>query len=98
MPQSLAKIYVHVVFGTENRIPWLTEGIRPNLYSFMAGSLKTMDSQPIRIGGVSDHMHLLFGLSKTNALSKVIERVKTDSSVWIKTQEGNFGDFAWQNG
>ena len=98
MPQSLSKIYVHVVFGTKHRVPWLIERVRPELYAFMAGSLKLVDSQPVRIGGMPDHTHLVFRLSKTYALSKVIERVKTDSSLWIKNRGQNFEDFAWQNG
>lgn len=98
MPQSLAKIYVHVVFGTKHRIPWLVGEVRPGLYAFVGSSLKEMDCQPIRIGGITDHIHLLLRLSKNHALSRVIERVKTDSSLWIKTQGSFFGDFAWQNG
>ena len=98
MPQSLAKMYIHAVFGTKHRVPWLIDRIRPELYALMGGCLRLLDCQPVRIGGVSDHAHLLFRLSKTHALSKVIERVKTDSSVWLKTQGGNFEDFTWQNG
>lgn len=98
MPQSLARIYVHVVFGTKHRIPWLDDKIRPKLYAFMEGSLNQVRSQPVCIGGVSDHAHLLFRLSKSYAVSKVIERVKTDSSLWLKTQRVDFQDFAWQNG
>lgn len=98
MPQSLARIYVHVVFGTKHRIPWLVDKIRPELFAFMAGSLNQMGSNPVCIAGVSDHAHLLFRLSKSHALSRVVERVKTDSSVWLKTQGGNFEDFSWQNG
>lgn len=98
MPQSLARIYVHVVFGTKHRIPWLVDKIRPELFTFMAGTLNQMGSDPVCIGGVSDHAHLLFRLSKSYALSKVIERVKTDSSIWLKTNDGNLKDFGWQNG
>jgi hypothetical protein len=34
MPQSLAKIYVHLVFSTKNREPLLPEDVRADLSSF----------------------------------------------------------------
>jgi putative transposase len=98
MPQSLTRIYIHLVFGTKHRHPWLNESIRPMLHAFMAGSFRKFDSQMVCVGGMSDHIHALFRLSKNHRLSDVVERLKTDSSVWLKTQGKDFADFAWQNG
>ena len=36
MPQSLAQIYVHMVFSTKNRRPWLhSDDLRDQLYAYM---------------------------------------------------------------
>jgi len=51
------------------------------------------------IGGVDDHVHALFALSKNHALKKVVEEVKKASSKWMKRSEvtGN-AHFHWQAG
>src|SRR4051794_10343343 len=43
-------------------------------------------------------VHILFGLSRNHALSKVVEEVKRASSKWMKTLGAEFAKFYWQNG
>jgi REP element-mobilizing transposase RayT len=47
---------------------------------------------------VSDHVHILFRLSKNYALARVVEEVKKHSTKWIKTIEGGNTQFRWQIG
>jgi REP element-mobilizing transposase RayT len=99
MPQSLARLHVHLVFSTKNRAASLTESCRPSLHAYMATVLHNLDGcTPVLINSVEDHVHLLFDLARTVALSKVVEVVKKSSSKWIKTQGQEFADFAWQAG
>ena len=48
------------------------------------------------MGGVADHLHILCQLSRTSALSGVIEQLKVSSSKWVKTQ--GVSKFGWQRG
>lgn len=96
MPQSLAKVYVHLVFSTLDREPWLVETIRPALFAYLAGILPNHDCAAVKIGGLADHVHVLFVLARTITLSKVVEEVKKGSSKWLKTQ--GVPAFAWQAG
>ena len=98
MPHSIARIYIHLVFGTKLRLPLIQETVQKSLFAFMAGILNRMDCEPIRIGGVNDHVHLLFVLSRKYAVSKIAEEVKRHSSKWMKTQGDDFSGFQWQNG
>jgi REP element-mobilizing transposase RayT len=75
MSQSLSHILAHLVFSTKERRNLIIKDIRNELYSYMGGILKSIDSTSIIINGTSDHVHILFRLSKTHALSKVIELV-----------------------
>ena len=50
------------------------------------------------INSADDHVHLLFELGRTIAISEAVEEVKTTSSKWIKTQGPGFRSFAWQGG
>ena len=98
MPQSLSRIYIHTVFSTKGRQAILDRKIRPDLYSYMSGICKKMDCSPVKIGGYSDHIHILFILSKKMTLIKFMEEVKKSSSKWMKTLGKKYADFYWQTG
>ena len=96
MPQSLAKIYVHLTFSTLQREPWLRQAVRPNLFAYLAGILPKHNCPAVKVGGESDHVHILFVLARTVTISKVVEEVKKGSSKWLKTQD--IPGFSWQAG
>ena len=98
MSQSLSQIYVHLVYGTKNRFPFLKDDIRNRMHAYKAGTLKKYESPAIVINSVEDHVHILFRLSKNHALSKIVEEIKKQSSKWIKGIEGGSSKFAWQGG
>lgn len=98
MPQSLAKNLIHLIYSTKDRTPCLSPEIRAGLFKYKTGILKEWKSPALVVGGVADHVHVLFCLSKNHALAKVIEEVKKGSSKWMKTQEPKFRDFHWQAG
>jgi putative transposase len=50
------------------------------------------------IGGVEDHVHALFSLSKNHALEKIVEEVKKGSSKWMKNEGPRIPEFFWQRG
>ena len=64
----------------------------------MAIVLRNQECPAFKIGGTSDHAHILFRLSKNLALADVVEKVKTSSSKWLKTQAKALQSFHWQNG
>jgi REP element-mobilizing transposase RayT len=99
MPQSLAKILVHTVFSTKERRPFLRDKVlREELYRYLGGILTNLDCQPIIVGGVEDHIHLLCALSRTCEAAAMVKEVKRGSSLWVKTKSKDTQDFAWQNG
>jgi putative transposase len=98
MPQSLARILVHLIFSTKNRQPVLRDDVRSQLHKYIAAILKALDSPPISIASTSDHVHILFSLSKNRPLIGVVEEVKKRSSKWIKTKGPAYALFAWQSG
>jgi len=99
MPQSLANIYVHIVFSTKNRESFLSDKtIRREMHAYIASVLKKYDSPALLIGGTSDHVHILGVLSRTNTLAKIIGEAKRSSSKWIKSRGRDLSGFQWQSG
>jgi putative transposase len=96
MPQSLAKVHVHLIFSTKGRERWITDKVRESLHSYMATVLKNVDCHVVLINSVEDHVHLLIDLGRKVSVSGAVQEVKTASSKWMKTQ-GTSG-FAWQAG
>lgn len=66
--------------------------------AYTAGILKQWKSPALVIGGVADHVHVLFSLSKNYALAKIVEEVKKGASKWLKKQGVEFRQFHWQAG
>ncbi|MBI1831229.1 MAG: transposase [Planctomycetes bacterium] len=97
MSQSLAKNLLPLVYSTKNRTPWIPPTVRDRLFAYQAGIFKEWESPALIIGGVEDHVHALFLLSKNHPLKKIVEEVKKGSSKWMKRETGNV-DFHWQNG
>lgn len=64
----------------------------------MATVLRNLGSPAVVINSVEDHVHILFELGRTVALSSAVEGVKRTSSKWIKTHGPEFAQFAWQCG
>jgi putative transposase len=98
MPQSLAKIFVHLVFSTKNREPVLTERVRGPLGLFASAVLRDLDSHVVAISAWRDHVPILFKLNKNHPLAQVVMEVKRATSKWIKTQGKEFARFHWQSG
>ncbi len=98
MSQSLVTNLLHLVYSTKNREPLIPEEHREALFAYQAGIFKEWDSPALKIGGVADHVHALFSLSKNHALIKIVEAVKKGSSKWMKTDGPKIAGFYWQAG
>ena len=50
------------------------------------------------MGGVTDHVHLFFGTTRTLSIAQIVEKVKVASSKWIKERDEQSSAFHWQSG
>ena len=98
MGQSLVKNYIHIVFSTKHREHLIDAPVEDELYSYIGGICKKLECHPIKIGGYTDHIHILCMLSKKIALMKLLEEIKSHSSKWIKTKGDDYSHFYWQDG
>nr|VFJ45831.1 MAG: REP element-mobilizing transposase RayT [Candidatus Kentron sp. DK]VFJ49185.1 MAG: REP element-mobilizing transposase RayT [Candidatus Kentron sp. DK] len=98
MPQSLSNILLHLVFSTKSREPHIYPEIEPELYAYIASIHKNLACPLLKIGGTSNHLHILCRLERVVTVSKLLEEIKKSSSKWIKTKDAGLGNFAWQAG
>lgn len=98
MPQSLSAVYIHLVFSTKERRPFLRdEATRASLHSYMGGISKNLQCPPILIGGEEDHVHVLARFGRTITQAEWVKELKRVSNIWLKEQ-GEFESFEWQGG
>jgi len=99
MPQSLAQIYLHIVFSTKNRTPYLRDpALRDETHAYLGGVCRNHDCPSLIIGGVEDHVHILCRFARTITVADFLRELKRDSSKWLKTKSASLADFHWQNG
>lgn len=96
MPQSLSIPLTHLVFSTKDRMPFLKQPFRAEMHAYLATTARNHDCPCLRVGGVDDHIHMIVDLSRTLAVAKLIEELKTESSKWAKTQGPSLRKFSWQ--
>jgi REP element-mobilizing transposase RayT len=97
MDHSFTALHFHIIFSTKHRLPLLTPDIKPRLFDYLGGMIRTMDGAPLLINGPADHLHILATLPAKLALANVLRELKADASGWIKTAF-SLPDFAWQTG
>jgi len=83
VPQSLAKILVHLIFSTKNREPMIAGEIRPALHAYITGILENLRCPSLQTGDTADHVHTLLSLGRTWTVADVVEEVKKSSSKYI---------------
>ena len=97
MSQSLSQLYVHIIFHTKGNNSIKTTD-SDKLYTYMGGVINHTGSVPIRINGMTDHIHILCILSKNISLASLVKEIKTSSSRWIKELDPYYTSFEWQRG
>jgi len=97
--QSLSQIYLHIVFSTKERTPFLQAlATRDAMHKCLAKTSNDLGRSCVKVGGVADHVHLLSRMAKTVSASDLIKELKRASSAWIKQQFPEMKKFYWQNG
>jgi REP element-mobilizing transposase RayT len=98
MSQSLTRLYAHLVFSTKNRHAFLSDAIRDRVHGYLADAIRGLGSPYVVVGGVADHVHILFDMGKMRAPFEFVEEVKRESSKFVKTLGPELRKFYWQRG
>lgn len=96
MSHSHVAVYLHIVFATKNRTPWLGSTIEEDLFPYLATIARGMRVDTLCINGVEDHVHLLQKLHPQATIAKLVGDMKSHSTAFLKRK--GLKDFAWQQG
>jgi len=94
---SYVRIWVHVVFATRGHEPVLSAEARRLLFDHIRANCRVKGIFLDRIGGWSDHAHLLISLGREQTVAKVLMLIKGESAHWLNQQQIFPGKFSWQD-
>jgi REP element-mobilizing transposase RayT len=98
MAHSYTCLLYHLVFSTKGREPWLQAELRPRLWEYLSGAIRSEGGFCLLANGVSDHVHLLARLRQDRAVSDVLRSIRANSSGWIHECFPKLQSFHWQDG
>ncbi|PKN71823.1 MAG: transposase [Candidatus Cloacimonetes bacterium HGW-Cloacimonetes-3] len=96
MSHSVSVVYLHLVFSTKDRQPHIVSTWQNELYAYIGGIIKNLQSQPIIINGTTDHIHILCTLPREMDIATFMRNMKASSSKWVHQHHNPH--FAWQEG
>lgn len=97
-PGTFTQMYVQVVFAVKNREAVLTKSIRGQVFEYIGGINKNLKHKSIIVNGISNHVHILFGLNPAVSVSDTVYHIKRSSSLFINSEKLCAGRFSWQEG
>jgi REP element-mobilizing transposase RayT len=92
---AYVKNWLHCVWGTKNRVPFLIPEIRTNLIHHIKENAREKGIFIDLINGHKEHLHCLLSLDPDQSLSKVIMLIKGESSFWINKNKLTGYKFEW---
>jgi len=98
MANTYTQLNSHAVFSVKDRENILSQTVRNELFPYISGIIKSTGNYPLAVNGFKDHVHAFFELNPSNAVSNVLNKLKTNSSKWINERKFISGKFSWQVG
>ena len=98
MSKTFTDLFVHVVWGTLGRAPWIVESIEKPLYAAMTQKCRALGCAPIALGGMNDHVHVLVALAPTIAVATLVKEIKGASTHFVTHVIAPNQTFRWQRG
>lgn len=99
MGHSLCQCYLHLVFSTKEREPFLKDvDVRKQVWQELSRVCRNLKSPALKVNGYEDHAHILCRIRKTHSVSILLQEIKRQSSIIIKTLDESLHEFKWQTG
>ncbi|NIJ55526.1 IS200/IS605 family transposase [Dyadobacter arcticus] len=94
---SWTSLWVHMVFCTKYRKPYLNSQIRQRVFLHIKENAAKKNIWLDVVNGYSDHAHCLFVLGRDQTLADVARLIKGESSFWINQNKLTSEKFVWQD-
>ena len=93
----LVKVWLHFVWSTKDRHPFLRDEIRAKVFEHIRQNAKEKGIYIDFINGHLDHIHCLISLGVDQTLSWLMQSIKGESSFWINKNKLTKPKVSWQD-
>jgi len=94
---SYLSIWLHCVWATKNRIPFLKNEIRDKVIYHIRDNARLKGIYIDHINGYSEHLHALISLGGKQNISDIMQLIKGECSFWINKNRLTNQRFGWQD-
>jgi REP element-mobilizing transposase RayT len=94
---SFIRIWVHCVWTTNERIPYLKDDVREKVIFHILDTARAKNIYIDHINGFNEHLHALISLGSKQNISYVMQNIKGESSFWINRNKLTRFKFEWQD-
>ncbi len=98
MRRALSAVFVHAVWATWDRLPFLTPEVEAAVYADVRAECARLGVELLEIGGIEDPVHILVRVPATVCVADLIKQVKGASSHLATHHVTGPGGFRWQGG
>ena len=92
---AYVRVWVHAVWGTKNREPYLTAEVRAKVIAHIQENAKKKQIYIDTMNGYTEHLHCLFGLNADMTVAKTLQLIKGESAYWINKEKITNTKFEW---
>jgi putative transposase len=97
-PDTYTQIYIHLVFAVKSREMALNRSTRHRVFEYLSGTLTHMKHKSIIVNGVSNHVHVFYGMNPKISISDTVHDLKRSSTLFINQNGLCKFNYAWQDG
>lgn len=95
---AYTRVYIHFVFGTKRRYPFLDGFRRKKLLDHICENAKQKNIHVHSVNGYDDHIHLLVRLEPSQDIAGIARMIKGESASWANKTSLFEKAFAWATG
>ena len=89
-------LYVHLIWATWDRLPFITPEIERRLYRNIESEAQGQGCAVLALNCTDDHVHLLVSIPATISIADLVKQVKGVSSHFVNDELHPTRDFKWQ--
>jgi putative transposase len=98
MRAPYTQLYVHLVWATWDRWPWLEPELRTAIYAAIQAQANRVGADLAAIGGMPDHVHVVTRFPTTISIADLVRKLKGATSHLVTHEVRPGESFRWQGG
>jgi len=98
MANTYTQLHIQFVFAVKYRLALIEKGWKDELHKYITGIIQGNGHKMLQINGMPNHIHIFFGMRPTQFITSLVQKVKAESSKWVKDKKFCTTPFAWQEG